>query len=185
MPVIDGFTLPAPEAWIVSPARVADVGKLLLRVACAGLAVYGLDARYERRLFTFGKAPVLEQSTARQIAVVCTKVQLGQAGQELFQFNRHEIGRSAFQTAIYDIELAGPFPVRQHGEPATKVPDVDSFSSELCTEGFVVWNTLLAVMHGGVSLPTVEAKDMLVSPMVPKDPQGRVAAWAISVAMQL
>lgn len=184
-------TFPDPAAWIPRPDILNDVGEGLLAVAVGALTVHGLGERYERRYVGHGTEAPVVPSKAKQLTVVCTKVYVGKAGEEQFQFARGAPGIIAFQTGQFMVEMSAPWPVPTKGgtHPAlTPTTELDASRAMLWREGFIVWAAMIGVVLGGVGRPWERdgepAGDVAVGPMVPKEPAGGQASWTFQVQVQ-
>jgi hypothetical protein len=191
MTVVDGVSFP-PGQWFPDIQILNDIGNALLTVSIAGLKLFGLDTRYERKFFGHGviAAPV-EPSKANQLTIITGRMFLGKAGQEQFSPPEGAPGRFAFQTVDYEVEITNPWPMRQ-GTQALKTTDIAAVRANLNRDAFVLWSTLTALALGGVVAPAGALQDALskrngvvVGPMQPRGPAGGEASYLTTVSVQL
>lgn len=183
-------TFPDPASWIPDVDILNHIGEGLLEVAIGALQLFGLGERYERRYVGHGTEAPVVPSKAKQLTVVCTKVYVGRAGEEQFQFAKGAVGAMAFQTAQFMVELSAPWPAPTKGgtHPAlTSTTELDESRSILWREGFIVWAAMIGMVLGGVSRPWVSTgtvDGLAVGPLQPKDPAGAQASWVFQVQAQ-
>jgi hypothetical protein len=192
--LVNGVTFPAiwiPPPEIVPLTILYDLGMDILTVAGAALDLFGLGERYERKYVGAGAEAALEPSRAGQLTVNLTKHMLGRQGAEQFQFDDGAIGKYAFETANYSIEVTLPYPKR--GQVAAKTPDIATYTSAVQRDSYVVFEAMKGVALGGIVPPMggqlqirqAMNNKIMVGPLAPKGPAGGEASYTMTVAVQL
>lgn len=198
---------PQPETWIPNIEVVNDVGEGLLDVAVGALDLFPdptppsgesrtLAARYERRYVSHGTAAPVVTSKAKQITVVCTRIFIGRAGEERYQFVKGESGSYGYQTGQFLIELSAPWPagVEPSGPGLSATTDFDRQRAALNRDAVVVFSAMMGLALGSVTRPwmattpppgSVRGDGMAVGPMLPRDPSGTAASWTCLVHVEL
>lgn len=182
---------PNRDQWIPNLDQLNAVGEGLRDIAVGALGVYDRAARYDRVYVGHGTEAPVVRSVAKQLTVVCTKLYLGRAGEEQFQFTKGSTGKLAFQTAQFMVELSAPWPTNQGGQRSTAIatPAIDEHRQELWRDGLVVFAAMVTLAAGGIEAPwphtSNRGEEIAVGPLTAKDPSGTQASWVIQVQVQV
>lgn len=190
-------TMPQGE-WIPNPDQLTATGAGILAVAGDALDAYGLGERFGRRLVSHGETIpwkiTLDAGTPApaQLLVGLPKVALGRVAEEMFQFQKGDIGSHDFLFATYTVEIVDTWPMVTSTGLGTAAQQDDEaiFASTalLWREAWVVFSALRALSLGGVTtnppiLPIVQ-DNIKVGPLAPKGPSGGNAGWGCEVSVQ-
>lgn len=180
-------------AWIPNPNQITDSGLGLLAVVGRGLDDWGLGEDFERRAFTHGDVVPLhlgDEGGQSQLIVAFAGLELGNAGEKQFQFQKGDIGTAAHMVGAFKVQLWVPWPTPTGGLVASLAADEDLLASATALNqcAWVTFSTLRALSLAGVKVtppvtPIVQ-DGIIVGPADPITPSGGLAGFSIDVQLQ-
>lgn len=183
-----------PPNWLPDPGQLNGIGEGIRDVALSALRSFERADRYERTYVGHGTQTPVVVSAAKQLSVVCSRVFVGRAGEQQYQFYNGSQGKAGFQTAQFFVELSAPWPKQQGGNSSSAIatPRIDESRAELWKDGLIVFGGMLALSLGGVARPwdterspSGRGQEIAVGPLVSRNPQGGQASWVIDLQVEL
>jgi hypothetical protein len=181
-----------PGDWIPNVDQITETAAGILAVVGRGLDTYGIGEPFKRRIFTHGElVPVHRGDDAcAQLIVTFNNLELGEAGQKVFQFQKGAIGSHAHMTGAFRVQVWVPWPMPEGGLVASLAADKELMEATIGLNrvSFVTFATLRALSLAGVvinpPITPIQQDPIIIGPVEPLGPSGGLAGFAIAVQVQ-
>ena len=180
-----------PGDWIPNVDQLTDSAAGLLALVGTALDSYGIGGQFERRVWSHGDLIPLQlpETPIGQLLVSFGALELGNAGEKMFRFQKGDIGAHAHAVGEFKVQLWIPWPTPSGGLNAYLADDEDLMSSaaDLNQAAWVAFFVLRALSLDGARVtppvtPIVQDQ-IIVGPMQPVGPVGGMAGMSIEVQL--
>ena len=193
IPGVEFGTIKMPSYdWIPNIDQITESAAGLLAVMGAGLDQYGLGQDFKRRFFTHGDVVPLHRGddACSQLVVTFSNLEIGEAGQKMFQFVKGSIGAYAHHVGLFKAQLWIPWPMPEGGLAPSLAADQDLMEATILLNrcSYVMFSTLRALSLAGVIInppvTPIQQDGILIGPAEPLGPQGGLAGVGMSIQVQ-
>lgn len=177
--------------WIPNTDQLTDSAAGLLAMIGQALDNYDEGEVFKRRTWSHGDLVPLQipENAIGQLLISFGSLELGNAGEKQFQFQKGDIGAHVHMVGEFKIQLWIPWPTPTGGLDAYLADDADlrAASEQLNRVTWITFSALRSLSFGGVKInppvTPIQQDQIIIGPAQPVGPAGGMAGMTIDVQL--